>query len=172
VTFWCVVRRLRCADGCQMEKITPVPAKRALAAVDTPPSAPPVESPKRISKKVMAAIDALVGGDCKTITEAADKAGLARESLSRALAKPHIAEHLRSKVVKYLALQAARAGAVKGELLDSANEMVRDRASTFVLGLAGIQPATSPALNVNIEIRAGYVIDLSEDPPPMRTISP
>jgi hypothetical protein len=72
--------------------------------------------------------------------------------------------------VKYLALQAARAGAVKGESLDSANEMVRDRASTFVLGLAGIQPANSPSLNVNIEVKAGWVIDLSDDPP-MRTIS-
>jgi hypothetical protein len=51
-----------------MEKITPALAKRALAAVDNPPSAPPVASPKRISKKVMAAIDALVAGDCKTIS--------------------------------------------------------------------------------------------------------
>jgi hypothetical protein len=155
-----------------MEKITPTPAKRALAAVDTPPSAPPVASPKLISKKVIATIDALVAGDCKTISDAADKAGLARESLSRALSKPHIAEHLRSKVLKQLALQAARAGAVKSELLDSANEMVRDRASTFVLGLAGIQPATSPTLHVNIEVKAGYVIDLTDEPPPMRTISP
>jgi hypothetical protein len=75
---------------------------------------------------------------------------------------------MRAKVVKHLALNAARAGATKVELLDSANEMVRDRASSFVLGLAGIQPATSPSLNVNIEVKAGYVIDLSDDPP--RTI--
>jgi hypothetical protein len=59
---------------------------------------------------------------------------------------------------------------VKGELLDSDNEMVRDRASTFVLGLAGIQPATSPSVNVNINLKAGYVIDLSDDLPPMQTI--
>jgi hypothetical protein len=47
--------------------------------------------------------------------------------------------------------------------------MARDRASTFVLGTAGIGPATAPALSLNIEIRAGYVIDLSDASP--RTIN-
>jgi hypothetical protein len=57
------------------------------------------------------------------------------------------------------------------ELLDSASEIVRDRASSFVLGLAGIQPASTTSLSVNLEIKAGYVIDLSDDPPTaMRTI--
>jgi hypothetical protein len=65
--------------------------------------------------------------------------------------------------LKQLAIAAARAGAVKGELLDSDNEMVRDRASTFVLGLADIAPASAPALSVNLEIKAGYLIDLSDD---------
>jgi hypothetical protein len=46
---------------------------------------------------------------------------------------------------------------MKGELLDidSDNDMVRDRASTSVLGLADIAPASAPAL---------YVIDLTDDP--------
>ena len=99
---------------------------------------------------------------------AAEKVGLARESLSRALNKPHIAEFMRQKVIRSLAMASARAGAVKQELLDSDNAMVRDRASSFLLGLAGIQPATSPSVNVNIEVKAGYVIDLTDDPPPMR----
>jgi hypothetical protein len=154
-----------------MENITPsTPAKRALAALDQPAPAD-IGPPKRISPKVRAAIDAMVSGECKNITEAGAKVGLARESLSRALNVPHIAEHLRQKVLRHLAIHAARAGATKVELLDSSNEMARDRASTFVLGLAGIQPAASPSLNVNIEVKAGYVIDLSDDPAPMlRTI--
>lgn len=73
-------------------------------------------------------------------------------------------------MLRHLAIQAARAGAVKGELLDSDSEIARDRASTFALGLAGIAPATSPSVNLNIEVKAGYVIDLSDDPPPVRTI--
>jgi hypothetical protein len=154
-----------------MENITPpMPAKRALAALDQPAPAD-IGPPKRISKKVSRAIDLMVSGECKQIKEAAEKVGLARESLSRALSKPHVAEHLRMKVLRSLAMAAARAGAVKVDLLDSDNAIARDRASSFVLGLAGIQPATSPSLSVNIEVKAGYVIDLSDDPPPMRTIS-
>jgi phage terminase small subunit len=147
------------------------PAKRALAALDAPKPAEPLPE-RRITAKVRRGIDALVNGDVKTITEAAEKAGLARESLTRVLAQPHVSEHLRQRVMKTLAIQAARAGAVKGELLESANEMVRDRASSFVLGLAGIQPATTPSVNINLEVKAGYVIDLSDDPPPIRTVSP
>jgi hypothetical protein len=54
--------------------------KRALAAVDTPPTGTPVESPRRISKKVITAIDALVAGECKTIKDAAEKDLPARAS--------------------------------------------------------------------------------------------
>jgi hypothetical protein len=149
----------------------PIPAKRALAVLDNPPADVDTSLPaRRISKKVRTAIAYMVNGECKQISEAAAKAGLARETLSRALSQPHVADHMRQRVVRHLAIQAARAGAVKGELLDCSNEMVRDRASTFVLGLAGIQPDSSPSLAINIEVKAGYVIDLTDDAPPMRTI--
>jgi hypothetical protein len=142
------------------------PAKRALAVLDQPPPAVPLPA-KRISAKVRRAIDAMVSGDCKQIKEAAEKVGLARESLSRALSTPHVAEHLRQKVLRSLAIAAARAGATKVELLDSASELVRD---PFVLGLADIAPASAPSVSLNIEMKAGYVIDLSDDPPPLRVI--
>jgi hypothetical protein len=155
-----------------MENSSPpgTPAKRALAVLDTPAPTVPPDAPKRISKKVRAAIDLMVTGDCKKIIEAAAKVGLARESLSRALSTPHVAEHLRQKVLRHLAIAAARAGAVKGELLDSDSEIARDRASSFVLGLAGIAPASTPSISLNLEIKAGYVIDLSDEPRPMRTV--
>jgi hypothetical protein len=149
-----------------MENITP--AKRALAVLDAPAPAEPI-STRRISKRVRGAIDAMVSGDAKTIREAAEKVGLARESLSRALSTPHVAEHLRMKVLRFLAMVAARAGAVKVDLLDSDNAIARDRASSFVLGLAGIAPASTPTVSLNIEVKAGYVIDLSDNPP-IRTI--
>jgi hypothetical protein len=146
------------------------PAKRALEAAAEPAPTAPI-APKRISAKVRAAIGYMVNGDCKKICEAAEKAGLARESLSRALSTPHVAEYLRLQTVRRLSIAAARAGSTKVELLDSGNEMVRDRASSFVLGLAGIQPASNPSISVNLELRAGYVIDLSDEPAPIRTIS-
>jgi hypothetical protein len=118
------------------------PARRALAVLDTPPMPEAAIPARRISAKVRSGIDAMVTGDCKTIKDAAEKAGLSREHFTRELSKPHIAEHLRQKVLRSLAIAAARAGAVKGELLDSNNDMVRDRASTFVLGLADIAPAS------------------------------
>jgi hypothetical protein len=102
------------------------------------------DKPKRISAKVRNAIEAMVAGTAKTITEAADHAGLSREHLSRELSKPHITEHLRQKIKRSLAVGAVRAGATKLALLDSPNEMVRDRASSFVLGLMGIVPESSP----------------------------
>jgi hypothetical protein len=80
----------------------------------------------------------MVNGDAKSITEAAEKAGLSRSHLSLELGKQHISAFLRDKVLRNLAINAARAGAVKTELLDSPNEMVRDRASSFVLALASI----------------------------------
>lgn len=106
----------------------------------------------------------MVNGDVKTITEAAEKAGLTRETLSRALSEPHVADYLQTRVKRRLAIQAARAGYVKGDLLDSPSEIARDRASSFILGLAGIAPAETPSVNLNIEVRAGYVIDLTEEP--------
>jgi hypothetical protein len=78
----------------------------------------------------------LYAGECKKICDTAEKVGLARESLSRALRTPHIAEYLRRQTARRLAIAAARAGAVKGELPDSDNEMVHDRASIVLLGLA------------------------------------
>jgi hypothetical protein len=172
VTFGTLRRRDRAPTVATMENITPpgTPARRALAALDQPAPIVPPDAPKRISKKVRAAIDLMVSGECKKIIEAAEKVGLARESLSRALSSPHVAEHLRQKVLRHLAIAAARAGAVKGELLDSDSEIARDRASSFILGLAGIAPAATPSISLNLEIRAGYVIDLSDEPRPMRTI--
>jgi hypothetical protein len=160
-----------------MENVTPpgTPARRALAALENPPSAETPTPARRVSKRVRAACDALVNGDVKTIKEAAELVGLARESLSRALSTPHVAEHLRAKVLKSLAMAAARAGAVKVDLMDSDNAIARDRASSFVLGLAGIQPASNPTVSLNIEMKAGYVIDLSDDPPQplaLRIVSP
>jgi hypothetical protein len=165
-----------------MENITPpMPAKRALAALDQPAPIVPPDAPRRISRKVRAAIGLLVAGECKTQTDAAAKVGLARESLSRALGTPHVLEHLRQQTVRRLTIAAARAGHTKIDLLDSDSEIARDRASSFVLGLAGIQPASTPSVSLNLEIRAGYVIDLTDKPRPgalpgagagMRIVSP
>ena len=132
-----------------MENITPAPWPWPLSTSrrPNPPQRQPGASPKRSSPRSTRWCPA----SARRFPRAAEAAGLARESLSRALSKPHVAELMRTKVLRSLA-------------------MARDRASTFVLGLAGIAPETTPSVNVNINLKAGYVIDLSDDPPPMRTI--
>jgi hypothetical protein len=119
---------------------------------------------KPISKKVRAAIDLMEAGKVKTITDAAAQIGLSREHLSRELAKPHVVQFMHQKARRNLANAALRASNTKVDLLDAVSERVRDMASSYVLGLAGIKPAAEPAMNVNINIRAGYVIDLSDEP--------
>ena len=62
-----------------MQNVTPpAPAKRALASLDEP-ATDTAAGRKRISKRVNAAIDLLVSGECKKIKEAAERVGLARE---------------------------------------------------------------------------------------------
>jgi hypothetical protein len=73
--------RRGCHDGNQ----TP----RALAALDKPAPILP-NKPLRITDKVRRAINLFVAGNCKQITEAAEKVGLARESLGRALDRPRV----------------------------------------------------------------------------------
>lgn len=80
---------------------------------------------RSISKNVVEAIDLMIGGKAKNITEAAEQVGIARETLSRNLSRPDVGKTMRQKFLKSLAMAAGRA-------------------SSFVLGLAGIQPATQP----------------------------
>lgn len=105
----------------------------------------------------------MIEGKAKNITEAAEQVGIARETLSRNMSRTDVAEQVRNRVVKALAMAAPRAAAVKAHLMESDNSIVRERASSFVLGMIGIAPQqTNAAVNVNIELRAGYVIDIAE----------
>jgi hypothetical protein len=130
-----------------MEAKTPAPC--AVKAVKAGPVT--AEMPKdgrsgellRITPKVRRAIELLATG--KTQTEAAEQVGTTRETLCRNLAKPHVIEHLRQRAVRTIAMAAGRAAEVKTELLDCPDSMVRDRSSTFILGVAGI--ARLPGIN-------------------------
>jgi hypothetical protein len=156
-----------------MKPSTPAPYAMAAVKAGPPAAVPPPDKKLRITPKVRQAIELLATGKCKTQLEAAEHVGLTRETISRSLAKPHIIEHMRQRAVRTIALAAPRAAEVKAELMDCADNMVRDKASSFVLGVAGIAPAgDGRSVNINIEMKAGYVIDLSGGDPPMRTVSP
>jgi hypothetical protein len=131
-----------------------------------PPAVPAATTPqpkmRKPPPKVRAAIEALVTGQVKTITAAAKKVGLTRERLSRALSEPHIAEALRTRAAREVAMSAGRASARLTRLIDSGSDRVAFEATRFSLGVAGIKPAAEAQVNVNLEMRAGYVIDLRE----------
>jgi phage terminase small subunit len=122
---------------------------------------------------VREAIDHYVSGRARTITAAAKKAGLSREYLSRSLSQPHVAAFLRDKASRVVALGAGRAAARLNQLLDSKSEHVSLDAAKFSLGVAGIKPASDAQVSVNIDIKAGYVIDLREhgDERPMKVVN-
>jgi hypothetical protein len=136
-----------------------------------PPVVPSQPEPKRrVPPRVRDAINELVYGRAKTITAAAEKVGLSRERLSRALSEPHIADYLRTRAARVVGLASGRAAARLSELVDAGSEHVSFDASKHILAIAGIKPATDPQLNVNIELKAGYVIDLSEPDQPAAKI--
>jgi len=113
--------------------------------------------------KVRVAIEALVTGQCRTITSAAKKVGLSRERLSTAFSEPHNAEALRTRAAREVALSSGRAAARLNQLIDSTSQRVALEATKFSLGVAGIKPAAdNVSVNIGIELKAGYVIDLSE----------
>ncbi|MFZ0152441.1 MAG: hypothetical protein WAM72_29600 [Xanthobacteraceae bacterium] len=134
---------------------------------NAPPAVPTTTTPqpkmRKPPPKVRAAIEALVTGQVKTITAAAKKVGLTRERLSRAFSEPHIAEALRTRAAREVALSSGRAAARLNHLIDSTSQRVALEATKFSLGVAGIKPAADAQVNVNLELRAGYVIDLSGD---------
>lgn len=118
----------------------------------------------RISRKVSAAIDAMLNGEAKTITAAAETVGLARETLSRALSRPHVQAEMQARVDKLLkGASVVRAAAVLGHLLDAGSEHVRLKAAELVLAINGHRP---PPANVTVNNNVGavgWVIDLRED---------
>ena len=142
-------------------------------------SAPPAPSarlePKRrpVPKKVRQAIELLCTGQVRTIKAAAERVGLARETLSRRLSRPECIEALKTRAAREVALSSPRAAARLRELIDSTSQKVALDASKFALSVVGIKPAVDAQVNINVELKAGYVIDLSErpDPPVAKLVS-
>ena len=152
---------------------SPMSIRRSEAA---PPALPATMTPqpkmRKPPPKVRAAIEALVTGQVRTITAAAKRVKLSRERLSRAFSEPHNAEALRTRAAREVALSSGRAAARLNQLIDSSSQKVALDATKYSLGVAGIKPAPEASVNVNIELKAGYVIDLSErDEPAAKIVS-
>lgn len=111
----------------------------------------------------------MLRGECKDIKAAAERVGMAREHLSRSLRLPHVQVLIARKSRETIAVGALRAAGRVIELVDSESEHVSLDASKHILAIEGIKPRADAQVSVNIDIKAGYVIDLTDEPkrPPM-----
>jgi hypothetical protein len=131
-------------------------------------STAPIPKPareRRIPKRIAHAIDLLLTGECTTQKAAAERVGLTREHLSRQLQKDHVRVFIERKSRQTIAAGQMRASRRLVELVDAGSEHVSLDATKHMLGISGIAPAPTTSVNVNIELKAGYVIDLSERNP-------
>ena len=121
----------------------------------------PTKTP-RISGRLAEVIQLLVTGACKTQKAACERVGMNPSHVSEALKKPHVRVFVDRRVRETIANGTMRASARLLELVDAGSEHVSLDASKHLLAIEGIKPSAEPATQVNISIRAGYVIDLSE----------
>jgi hypothetical protein len=123
---------------------------------------------RRVSPRVRHAVDLLLSGECRLKKDAAAKAGLSPERLSRALKESHVVEYLRQQTHVLLAQSQAPAAATMLRLLDQAkSEHVQKDVAIHLLGIAGHRPTADPTISLNIGkagyVRAGFIIDLRSD---------
>ena len=145
--------------------LAPAPSSSPAIAEPTPrPTAPPKKA-RRIPRKVIEATEVLLDGRAKNLTQAAKLVGCSREYLSRVLSqRPDCVQYMREKAARVLGVAVPVAAARMANLIHAESEHVSYRASEHVLGVAGLKPAAdNVSVNIGVEIRAGYVIDLSED---------
>jgi hypothetical protein len=136
------------------------PAEQQIAA--------PIPKPareRRVSKVVAQAINLLLTGECKTQKAAAARVGITPEYLCNALRKDHVRVFCERRARQTISNGLVPASARLVELIHAGSEHVSLDATKHLLSIGGIAPAPTPSLNVNIELKAGYVIDLSERNP-------
>lgn len=139
-------------------------------AVTAPAAAPTAQNPAipvkepRISKRIREVVQLLVSGECKTIKAAAERTSMHPNYLSGALKKPEVRVFIERRARETIASGMMRASARLNELVDAGSEHVSLDASKHLLAIAGIKPANDSQVSVNIELKAGFVIDISEQP--------
>jgi pantoate kinase len=133
----------------------------APAPVPAQSNAKPAKEP-RISKRLREAVLLLTTPECKTQKAAAEKLGMSPTYLSEALKKPEVRVFMERTARETVAVAQLRATARMVELMDASSEHVSADMARHVAAIAGIKPAHDAQVSVNIDIKAGYVIDLSE----------
>jgi hypothetical protein len=131
------------------------------------PEQPEAKSP-RISRRMQKVLS-LLATKGMTQRDASKAYGMSETYLSTALRKPEIQVFIARKMRETIAIGGLRASSRLIELIDASSEHVSADVSKHIAAIAGIKPTHYAQVSVNIDIKAGYVIDLTDSPkqPPM-----
>ena len=102
--------------------------------------------------------------------EAAKLAGISETHLCRELKKPAIRVFIERAARQKIAGGMLRAANRVMELVDASSEHVSAEMSKHVLAIGGIKPTADAQVSVNVDIKAGFVIDISEPTPRPRIV--
>lgn len=113
-------------------------------------------SAPRITKRLEAALTALVDGRATTCAEAADAAGLSRRAVEMALKKPHVEQWIETRIRSGFRTTSIIAAARRmNSLIGAKSEYIQFEASRHVLALAGVKPSADASPG-----RGGLVVNL------------
>jgi hypothetical protein len=119
-------------------------------------------SRKRISLRMQQALNHLATKGVNQ-RQAAKLAGISEYHLSRQLRNPQIQVFIAQRARQNMQIGVLRASNRVLELIDAESEHVGLDASKHVLAIEGIKPRADAQVSVNIDIKAGYVIDLTDE---------
>ena len=143
--------------------LAPAPSSPAPAPAIPESTAPPASKPRPVPLKVRRAIQMMVQGNCRTWAAAAKRVGCAPETMSRYFKRPECRQALRDSIERSILMSGGRASARLTQLLDSPSQRTSLDATRLALQAAGvIGSGQNLSVNVGVELRAGYVIDLRE----------
>ena len=126
------------------------------------PTAPPKRRPSpKLDRALREIADAAVRGERITVQEAANRAGMARETLSRVLHRADVASRALDLVRQRLggAALIAAAGRLEGLITGAKSEYVALDAAKHTLALAGVKPReeATPAGGVTVNLILKHV---------------
>ena len=113
----------------------------------------------------------MLSGECRTQAAAAERVGLSRERLCRALKESHIQAFLARETRLTIGNAQLPAAATLIRLLDANSEHVAAQVAERLLAINGIKPDETSRVAVSVDVRAGYVIELRHDTESPSTIN-
>jgi hypothetical protein len=136
----------------------------AAAIRDLTNPAPQPTKRVRINPALRKALQLLATGECKTQRAAAARSGMSEFQLSRRLAEPQIQALIARESRKTIASAQLRASHRLVELIDANSEHVAAQVSERILTSEGILKSDQHAIAVNVDVKAGFILDLREEP--------